>query len=415
MACLYRKTNPLGRVSLVLGAGNVAAIGPMDALTKLYVEGEVCLLKMSPVNGYLGPFIEEFFSEFVRDGFLRMAYGGADVGAYLCDHPDIDDIHITGSNVTHDAIMFGTGQEGISRKRSNTPRLKKRITSELGNVSPIIVVPGPWTASDLKFHAENIATQMINNAGFNCCAAKVLVLPQQWPSSGTLMEELQAVLAAAPQRKAYYPGAEERYDRFLSANKTARPVGPRHEGVLPWTLIPDLSPGDADSICFTTESFCGVMAQTALDEADVADYLRHAIEFCNHRLWGTLSACILIHPETERRLGAEFQKSIAGLHYGAIGINHWPMLAFALGSTTWGAFPDHTYQDIQSGIGIVHNARLFDKPERTVIYGPFRVWPKPVWFITNHESHNLMPKLVDLEGKPGLFKLLGVIPAAWRG
>ena len=53
----YRRENPEGRVSLVLGAGNVASIGPLDVIHKLFVEGQVVLLKMNPVNDYLGPFI----------------------------------------------------------------------------------------------------------------------------------------------------------------------------------------------------------------------------------------------------------------------------------------------------------------------------------------------------------------------
>lgn len=39
-----------GRVCLVLGGGNVSSIPAMDALYKLFVEDEVVLLKMNPVN-----------------------------------------------------------------------------------------------------------------------------------------------------------------------------------------------------------------------------------------------------------------------------------------------------------------------------------------------------------------------------
>jgi hypothetical protein len=108
-----------GRVSLVLGAGNVSSIGPLDVVHKLFVEGQVCLLKMNPVNEYLGPFIERAFEALIQDGFMEMAYGGADVGDYLCQHETIDEIHITGSDRTHDAIVFGVGQEGTERKANN--------------------------------------------------------------------------------------------------------------------------------------------------------------------------------------------------------------------------------------------------------------------------------------------------------
>ncbi len=58
-ASFYGKKDPEGAVSLVLGAGNVSSIPPMDAFYKMFVDGSVCLVKMNPVNEYLGPFYEE--------------------------------------------------------------------------------------------------------------------------------------------------------------------------------------------------------------------------------------------------------------------------------------------------------------------------------------------------------------------
>ncbi|MGV7591820.1 aldehyde dehydrogenase family protein, partial [Mycobacterium kansasii] len=85
--------------------------------------------------------------------------GGADVGGALVNHPGITTVHMTGSARTHDAIVFGTGDEGAQRKAENRPLLDKAITSELGGVSPTIVVPGEWSAADLRFQAEHLATQ----------------------------------------------------------------------------------------------------------------------------------------------------------------------------------------------------------------------------------------------------------------
>src|SRR5207248_6944156 len=97
-AVVYQDKHHPGKVALVLGAGNVSSIGPMDILYKLFVEDQVVLLKTNPVNAYLGPLIEESFRALVEPGFLRVVYGGAEEGAYLCNHVGIDDIHITGSD-----------------------------------------------------------------------------------------------------------------------------------------------------------------------------------------------------------------------------------------------------------------------------------------------------------------------------
>lgn len=408
MAAFYRRTEPVGRVALVLGAGNVASVGPSDLAHKLFVEGQVVLFKHNPVNEYLAPFVEEAWADLIRDGFLRSCNGGADVGDYLCRHPDIDEIHITGSDRTHDAIVFGTGPEGAERKRNYDPRLTKRVTCELGNVSPVIVVPGPWSVSDIAFHAENIATQMINNGGFNCLSTRVLITHREWNRSETLMDSLRAVLAASPQRPAYYPGAEKRFDEVMSVHPTAQRLGPRATGVLPYTVIPDIDARDRDDPCFTSECFMPVLAQTALPGKDAAEFLSNAVRFCNETLWGTLCACLLVHPDTERALGARVEEAISDLRYGTVAINQWSALSYVLGAPSWGAFPGHVATDIQSGVGAVHNTFMFDEPEKSVLRGPFRVRPKPPWFITHRRTGEIFSRMVGLEADPGLLRVLPI-------
>ena len=66
MAAFYRQEDPPGAVSLVLGAGNVSSIAPLDVLHMLYAEGSVVALKLNPVNAYLGPILREVFEEFIE-------------------------------------------------------------------------------------------------------------------------------------------------------------------------------------------------------------------------------------------------------------------------------------------------------------------------------------------------------------
>ena len=120
---------------------------------------------------------------------LAVVYGGATEGSYLCNHPGIEEIHITGSDKTFDAIVFGAGSEGIKRKAEGSPLLTKRVTGELGNVSPVIVVPGPWKPDDLIYQAEHIDTMLTNNAGFNCNATRVIIQDASWPLRSQLLEE----------------------------------------------------------------------------------------------------------------------------------------------------------------------------------------------------------------------------------
>jgi hypothetical protein len=68
-------------VALVLGAGNVSSIGPMDALTQLFAEDRVVLLKLNPVNEYLAPHLDVALRPLIRGGWLRIVTGGPDVAA----------------------------------------------------------------------------------------------------------------------------------------------------------------------------------------------------------------------------------------------------------------------------------------------------------------------------------------------
>ena len=112
--------------------------------------------------------------------------------------------------------------------------------------------------------------------------------------------------------------------------------------------------------------------------------------------------------------GELYQQAIAELRYGTIAINAWAALAFALGQTSWGAYPGRTLEDIQSGIGAVHNTRLFDKPQKSVVYAPFRVEPRPLWFVTHKNAHRVAPKLVAFEASPSVAKLPGIVIQALR-
>src|SRR5260221_232983 len=71
----------VGRVALILGAGNVNSIPPTDVVTKMFAEGKVCILKMNPVNAYVGPVVEEAFKELIEKGWLAVVYGGAREGS----------------------------------------------------------------------------------------------------------------------------------------------------------------------------------------------------------------------------------------------------------------------------------------------------------------------------------------------
>jgi hypothetical protein len=404
-----------GRLCLVLGAGNVSSICPLDVVYKLFAEDEVVVVKMNPVNAYLAPLFRRAFAGLVDAGFLDFVEGGADAGAHLCEHALVDSIHLTGSDRTHDAIVWGpTTEEQERRKAARQPRVTKEVTSELGCVTPVLVVPGRWSEGSLAFQARNVASMVAQNASFNCNAAKVLVLARGWPQREAFLDRLYDVFSKLPARKAYYPGAQERYQGFRDHYPNARAFGSTGPGVVPWTVIPNV-PANAGEYALTHEAFCGVLAEVSLDVTTPDDFLREATRFANDDIWGSLSAMVLVDGATRRRHRAALERALADLRYGGIGVNVWAGANFALGVASWGAYPGNPLENIRSGRGVVHNTMLFDYPQKSIVRGPFRLWPTPVWFADHRNLTRLGRLATRFESAPSWLRLPGVAIAGMKG
>ena len=420
---VYRQPAQHGTLALVLGAGNVSAIAPMDALYKLFAEDAVVLLKMNPVNEYTGPILEAAFQSLRQDGFFEVVYGGAELGQHLCQHPLVETIHITGSHHTHDAIVWGdTPEEQAQRKAGDQPRTVKPITSELGCVTPVIVVPGTWSKRDIAFQARHVAGMVVHNASFNCAAAKVMVTAKGWAQRDEFLAQLQQELAQTPVRKAYYPGAKERYQAFLAQYPQAIALAdvttlePAHESqdTLPWTLIPDVT-AQAGEYGLTQEAFCGVLVEVSLEASDTGTFLTQAVDFVNEQVWGNLSCTVLVDAQTQRQWDTEVEAAIAGLRYGAIGVNVWSAVVFSLSVFPWGAFPGNRLNNITSGQGMVHNAYLFEQPQKAVLRAPFRILPLPIWFARHQNLLALAQHFTAFQAQPSWSRFFRIILAALRG
>ena len=375
MATWYRRPNPPARVCLVLGAGNITSIGPLDVLYKLVAEGCACMLKVHPLFEELGPIFEDAFAPLVEAGYLRFAYGGADVGRYLCTHPMVDEIHLTGGQATYDAIAGANASH-------------KPITSELGNVSPAIVVPGEWSDAELRFQAEHLATAKLHNGGFNCIALQVLVLPERWSQRTAFLAELRRVFESARDRGASYPGSEQRYAALCAGREPAA------------RIILEANSTNADEALFDMEAFCPLLAVVTVPGSDLEGYLRDAVAFCNDRLAGNLAASIIVDARTMREHRREIDEAVAALRYGCIGVNIWSGVGFLLPALPWGAYPGNTPDNIRSGFGVVHNSRLFSSSQKSVLYAAF-VPPsrrlKPPWFFTHRNQAEIGLALCELE------------------
>ena len=405
-----------GGVGLVLGAGNITSIPVLDVLYELLAHNRTALLKVNPTQDALVPVYRRAFAALIEPGFLRIVRGGPAVGEHLTAHPGLVHVHITGSASTFDAIVWGTGPAAARRRRENRPLLKKPITAELGGVSPIIVVPGEWTAADLAYQAEHIATMRLQNSGHNCIAGQVVILSSEWAQADQFRAELRRAYANAPERPIWYPGSPSRMQQASDAYPDALVLRDR--------LLVEIGDDDDADALQRTEYFAPVLGVVSVPGTGQA-FLDAAVAYANDKLQGALGANLLIDPATERSLGTGFERAIANLRYGSIAINGWTAFGFITPTLTWGAFPGGTISDVGSGIGVVHNALLLDDVERSVVRGPFRpfprslpfangggrlsILPKPPWFVSARTGAEVSEGLTRFRangGVPGLVKTL---------
>jgi aldehyde dehydrogenase (NAD(P)+) len=405
-------------VGAVLGAGNITSIPVLDVLSELYAGNRVVALKLNPITDPMLGVFGKVFKPLIDLGVLRILTGGADVGSYLVQHGRVDHVHLTGSAATHDAIVFGTGPDRAERKAQNRPVLDKQITSELGGVSPIIVLPGRWSTADLKFQAEHVVTQRLHNGGYNCIAGQVVLVSSDWAQKGEFVAAIRSALVQAPARPAYYPGSDQRLAQALAGYPQAERLGPGRVLVQAGAETRDL--------LLTSEFFAPVLGVIELPGTGI-DFFRAAVTTANDDFTGTLGVNVIAHPRTLKALGPAFENALADLHYGCIAVNAWTGVGFLLATASWGAFPGHRLDDVQSGIGVVHNALLLENPERTVVRGPFRpsprsllhgefsISPKPPWFVTNRTAATTGRALTAFAAKPGWARLPKIFASALRG
>ncbi len=417
-AAFYSEPSPAGGVTVVLGAGNASAIPVLDTLYALFVLGDVVALKLNPVSEVYGPVFEAVFAPLIADGYLDIFYGDGQVGADLVDSDLVTGVHITGSERTFDAIVWGDP----AAKAAGTPRLTKPITSELGGVGATIVVPGQWTRADIEFQAEHVATQKLHSSGHTCVASQVLVLPAQWAQRDEFLAAVRVALRDAPAREPFYPGTRERLAQFAADNPDAEVLDANQRVVLLTGL--DAS---SDHPAFRSEFFGPIYVTTDLPGNTVEEYLEAAVDFANNRLAGNLGVNMIIDPMTAQRHADAVDAAIADLRYGCIGVNAWSAVAFLTSRAAWGAFAGNDSLKIESGSGFVHNSLMLERPQKNVVRAPFRPFPrsakhlgltmavKPPWFLQNATSAHTARQFTHFAAQPHPLRLPGLFASALRG
>ena len=393
-------------ITLVLGAGNFSSIPYLDVLYHLITRRSVILLKLNPVNEYLKPVFEKVFKNFIERGYIIVTNGNINESKYMATHPGINHIHLTGSDKTYEDIVYGRELTGNERSIKTLSKINpKPITSELGNVTPIIIHPGKWSTSDIKYQARKIVTGKLNNNGFNCIAAQVVVLPDGWGHTETLIKYVKYYMNKSKDRKAYYPDSIERLTK-LEKDKSYERVNSLSCTTPHLTReIKAYNKYELDEVWSSTIYFRKIAYSNA------EDYVKKSIDYCNNELWGNLGVSVIIKNHNNKFNKHITNSYIENLKYGTIAINEWAAIGYIIPQLPWGGFPGNKDNDIQSGQSVVHNSMLFESPLKGIVETKFRISRliDPPWFITNRKSRRLFMNLTYFQinnTKINLIKLI---------
>jgi hypothetical protein len=382
-------------VALVLGAGNLGALAWIDAIHLLFQCNTVTLLKLHNLRFYQEDITRKVFEPLIKRGFfevIREKNGLADA-QYLVRHEKLCQIHMTGSTETHDAIVWGPREAREQRKRQNNPAIdlsKVKVTSELGCVTPYIIAPAKFSKKEMQHHAKHLAITMGANNGYYCNSPKLLFMAEGWPQREEFLDELRGILMHLPNKHPYYPGTHTRFNRFVEAYAPDKVetievgvdepsiYGPR----IPWTLIHTAAdPANLDAskneYAFRNEPFCPILTVcTIKGVSEAPEFLQTVPTLCNNYVWGRLSCSLIVHPEIQASVGDAVEDAIAELQYGQVFLNGWSGGGYHIAESLWGGYAGgdpalENIHKVESGIGFVQNALMFDHPEKAVVRSPF--------------------------------------------
>ena len=376
--------------TLVLGAGNVSSIPLLDTIFHLVTKRSVVYLKLNPVNEYLLPVYEKIFENFIALGYIVVSKGSTEESKYMVNHKGIDHIHLTGSDETYENIVYGKKLSDNEKNLKTLSKINKTsFSSELGNVTPIIIHPGNWSTSELKHQARKIVTAKLNNGGFNCISAQIVVLPEGWKHTDKLMKYIKQYMKNIDDRYSYYPNSLEKLNN-LEKDKNYERLNDLS------CATPHLSREIKAYSKFETSEIWGTSIYfKQIPYNNEEDYAREVIDYCNNNLWGNLGATVIFKKYNNKKQKPITNLYIEELKYGTVAINEWSAIGFIIPTLPWGGFPGNKDNDIQSGQDFVHNSLFFESAQNGIVYSKFRMSNiiDPLWFVTNKKGKKVFKNL----------------------
>jgi hypothetical protein len=454
-------THHSGGVMIVLSAGNQPTLGVIDVLYGLFLQNHVVYMKQHPIRNYMNPLLHKIFQPLMERGYMDIeAHTTNDRSAALVYHPVVSAVHLTGGKGTHDTIVWGIGlphsTEQEQNRKNNTPKLQATMSSELGAVSPWIIIPSSYTEKAMVAQMKMCANWIYNNASCNCNAPKCIVIADDWDQRDDFCSLLEHYLSRHRLPVPYYPGTEQRWNDFvqhyegstapdekkkddddnaaavtnmkrlestsglgITERRLVAPLLSNQPVLLPYLVLSidvDLNTEEGRTAAkkeyaFQTEPFAPVYTIATLkgtSQRDVRTFTKTATTFCNGYLYGTLSGTITVPPSMVNDVSV--QQLIGNLKYGCLGVNVWGGMGYITQCCgRWGAYPGETLDSVSSGIGFVGNAIGIPHATKYVMTSPIEHFTHPSLKRNLKLEQNIVQALIKFILDRTAFNLIKIV------
>lgn len=364
--------HPTAGALLVLGAGNHDFLTIFDILQGLFVTNQVVYVKLHPLRNHLETLLRQIFAPLIRQCYFDCElHESAERSAELVYSKWVGAVHMTGGKTAHDAIVWGASREERQDRISRQdPKLKARMTSELGCVTPWIIAAAEYTPEELAHQATSIPWAIRFRGSANCISPNTVVMAKSWKQRGEFVDIMLQVWKDHDSSLVYYPGSKARWEAFQQAYPHARVVQSmpnedlETETNLRKTSLPllvveidvDITTPEGiqkakDEYAFSHEAFAPVLVLAVIDDTldGSLPFLELATKLSNELLFGTLTCHLTVPPSMAR--SDELERAIASLNYGTVALNMFAILHAISPSLVCGAAPGELLEDVQSGIG----------------------------------------------------------------
>lgn len=303
-----KQVNPLNKkagVIAIISSGSNSSY--MELLKAIFLENKAVIHKPHRINEGTEKIWRKILKPLINSKVL--AYCNSDEGKELVRLNNLHKIYFNGSEKTLDELKKLT---------------KTTILSQIGGNNPIIVVPGlkPWTLSEIRHQANEIATVAKLNGGAICGRPQTILTCNEWSQRELFLLELKnAIVNTTSAAGTYYPTSIDKKNDFLNTINNIEVLYPEN-GKYKYSDFVIKTNAEVSKYSNENEAFFQFLNEIPINSStSPEDFMEKAIGYCNTNLYGNLGCILIIDDYSKYKSAGAITNFVNKIKYKNIAIN----------------------------------------------------------------------------------------------